>query len=70
MENKGKGGRPMGGSKSEQSRLKSSSPIQIDTSVKPERIKNDQPNTKYRCTCCGKEYNTQKGNFPVSKSFL
>lgn len=29
-----------------------------------------EPNRKFVCSCCGKEYNTQKGNFPVSNSIL
>ncbi len=62
MGNKGTGGRPSGS--------KAVSPIQIDPSVKPTRIKQDPSNMKYICTCCGKEYPTQKGNFPVSNSML
>jgi hypothetical protein len=47
----------------------SSRAVQIDKNVKIAKIE-QKPKGIYKCSCCGKEYPTQKGNFPVSNSVL
>jgi hypothetical protein len=44
--------------------------VKIDASSKPKRIEGDPAGTTYRCTCCGKSYTKQSGNFQVSYSPL
>ena len=63
-------GRPVGGNKIEKTKRSSSSAIKIDPAVKIKKIEKDPEGTKYKCSCCGKEYSSQKGNFPVSNSML
>lgn len=41
--------------------------INPDAQIKPIEAKGD---VKYKCTCCGKEYSKQAGNFPTSNSVL
>lgn len=43
--------------------------IVIDQSIKLKKIEQPEPR-KYYCSCCGKEYTTQNGNFPISHSML
>lgn len=69
MEKQGRG-RPVGGNKLEYAKLSSSSAIKIDPAVKIKKIEQDPDGIKYKCSCCGKEYTAQKGNFPVTNSML
>lgn len=55
---------------SAQERRKQTSAVKVDSSAKPKTIETDPPGTKYRCTCCGKTYTKQDGNFQVSYSPL
>ncbi len=48
----------------------STSQIKIDQSVKIKKIEQTPAGGKFKCSCCGKEYTSQKGNFPVSNSVL
>ena len=57
-------------SKSERAKKSSSSAIRIDPNIKIAKIEKTNDNSKYKCSCCGKEYTAQKGNFPVSNSIL
>ena len=53
-----------------QAKRKKAGAVKIDASAKPKRIEGDPAGTKYRCTCCGKIYTKQEGNFQVSYSPL
>lgn len=57
-------------SKSERAKKSNSSAIRIDPNIKIAKIEKTNDNSKYKCSCCGKEYTAQKGNFPVSNSIL
>ena len=47
------------------------SPAKINTDIKVEKIHyKEEEKRKYYCTCCGKPYSTQKGNFSISYSPL
>lgn len=48
----------------------SSRAVQIDQNVKIAKIEQRNSKEKFKCSCCGKEYPSQKGNFPVSNSVL
>lgn len=43
--------------------------VKIDKNVKLSRV-DATKNEIYKCSCCGKEYTTQRGNFLASKSIL
>ncbi len=64
------GGRLAGGTKQRYTQLSSASTVKVDSNVKMKKIIQDPPAGKYRCSCCGKEYKSQKGNFPVTNSWL
>jgi hypothetical protein len=42
----------------------------VNKDVKVGRILPKDKDTNFKCTCCGKEYKVQKGNFPASRSPL
>ena len=46
------------------------SKTKIDKSVQVGRIMAEEERTEFYCTCCGKKYTKQKGNFPFSNSPL
>lgn len=48
----------------------SASAIVVNTSMTPKKILQEDKKGEYKCTCCGKVYNYQKDNFPVSNSIL
>lgn len=61
------------GTTNKTSRIPDLSKVKIDTSKtvkKPADKKREPVGVKYRCTCCGKYYPKQEGNFPVSYSML
>lgn len=50
---------------------KSKSPIPVPKKMSAPALQHqDPPGTTYRCTCCGKYYTTQRGNFRTSYSKL
>lgn len=49
---------------------KISSKPKINTDYQPKKIEHDEEGTIYKCSCCGKEYKVQKGNFPITNSIL
>lgn len=55
--------------KKELTKRRSASDVKIDSSVKIQRI-DATKNGTFKCTCCGKEYSKQAGNFPSSNSIL
>lgn len=55
--------------KKELTKRRSASDVKIDSSVKIQRI-DATKNATFKCTCCGKEYSKQAGNFPSSNSIL
>ena len=46
------------------------SKTKIDKNVQVGRIMAEEERTEFYCTCCGKKYTKQKGNFPFSNSPL
>lgn len=46
------------------------SKTKIDKNVQVGRIMTEEERTEFYCTCCGKKYTKQKGNFPFSNSPL
>ena len=60
-------GRP---TKLEQTKKSSSRALKINSSMKLQKIEPTAGAGRYKCTCCGKEYASQKGYFPVSNSIL
>lgn len=46
------------------------SKTKIDKNVQVGRIMAEEKRTEFYCTCCGKKYTKQKGNFPFSNSPL
>lgn len=69
MDKQGRG-RPIGGNKLEKTKLLNKSDVRIDPSVQVKRVESEPEHGKYKCTCCGKIYSSQKGNFSVSNSPL
>lgn len=63
-------GRPLGGNKIAQARLNIQKKTKVNSKSKAIKIQLDDDDTTYRCTCCGKWYNKQLNNFPVSSSPL
>ena len=63
-------GRLPGGTKQAFARLNSGSAVNIAPGVKMQKITQEPSAGRYKCTCCGKEYKVQKGNFPVTNSVL
>lgn len=63
-------GRLAGGTKQKYTRITSASAVKVDSEIKLKKITQASSEGKYRCSCCGKEYKGQKGNFPVSNSVL
>ena len=64
---KSRAGKPEGGSISESVRLNRRKPVKINPEyitpkVRVKEINNDK-NRRYRCSMCGNEYSSQKGNF-------
>lgn len=44
--------------------------VNVNPDVKVKNIEPTNDKGRYKCTCCGKEYTTQKGHFPISNSVL
>lgn len=45
-------------------------PIAVDVGAALKKIEKKQESIIYKCTCCGAEFKTQKGNFPPTNSML
>ncbi len=58
------------GTKLERAKKSNSRAVRINSNVKIAKIEKTNDNGIYKCACCGKEYTTQKANFPVSNSIL
>lgn len=58
-------GRPLGGNMLEQTKILSKAPIKINGDFQMPKIRVQESNTsrEYVCTCCGKSYQRQDGNF-------
>lgn len=65
MINKNTAGRPIGGNTLENIKLLYNSPIKISTDYVAPKIRIQENNSvkEYVCTCCGKKYQRQDGNF-------
>lgn len=44
--------------------------IVVDPRKKPQKIEEANKKGEYKCSCCGKVYNYQRNNFPISYSLL
>lgn len=63
-------GRPVGGNAAEGAKILSGKQRIIDPDAKPKKIVPQETDGSYKCSCCGKVYKKQMGNFPVSNSIL
>lgn len=65
-------GRPNGGNLNEKIKYLRRSPIKVEKDFKFPNVKIHEVDTKrrYYCTCCGKSYTTQQGNFPSAGSSI
>ena len=64
-------GRPRGGSKKSNSEILNAIGAKVDSNAsKIGKFVPKEDDKNYKCTCCGKVYTSQKGNFPTTNSPL
>lgn len=67
----GKAGRPQGGTKFANAKLQLNKKTKVNPDAKITKIEMEQDDgSGYRCSCCGKRFRAQRGNFAVSNSPL
>jgi hypothetical protein len=65
-----KKGRPAGGNRLINAKNLRASPVRVDSGAKLKKIESPNMGGVYKCSCCGTDYDSQKGNFPASNSIL